>query len=49
MILKEAETLDYIPLKVTSSKGLMYTPCLFYISFFRGMIKGHWGIQFYWV
>lgn len=26
MILKEAETLDYIPLKVTSSMGLMYTP-----------------------
>ena len=26
MILKEAETLDYIPLKVTSSMGLMHTP-----------------------
>lgn len=26
MILKEAETLDYIPLKVTSSMGLKNTP-----------------------
>lgn len=26
MILKEAETLDYIPLKVTSSMGLKKTP-----------------------
>ena len=34
MILKEAETLDYIPLKVTSSMGLKNTPVCSIISFF---------------
>ncbi|BBA28826.1 hypothetical protein PMEL1_00734 [Prevotella melaninogenica] len=33
MILKEAETLDYIPLKVTSSMGLMHTPVFFIFRF----------------
>ena len=35
MILKEAETLDYIPLKVTSSMGLKNTPVCSIFRFFR--------------
>ena len=47
MILKEAETLDYIPLKVTSSMGLMHTPVFSIFRFFRGMIKGQLENHFY--
>ncbi len=35
MILKEAETLDYIPLKVTSSMGLKNTPVCSIFRFSR--------------
>ncbi len=35
MILKEAETLDYIPLKATSSMGLRNTPVFSIFRFFE--------------